>query len=276
MATDWIKIELTTPDKPEIVRMATLLKIDQDAVVGKVFRIWAWADQNSVNGANMAVTDAFIDRLTNKRGFATALREVGWLIGTDGGLTFPNFTRHNGSTAKGRAMENRKKNAQRERHKHPADCPDDDGTKPGTGQGTKTGTRDRDRDRDRDISDLAPAPAVAPERPPAPALVLLPSPAPKPPSDRPRNATLDALARATGSDPLQVPPNAWPGIAKALADIRAVCPSVTPSEIERRAANYRGHMRGATLTPPALAKHWALCDTAPNQPEETRGRATFA
>lgn len=85
---------------------------------------------------------------------------------------------------------------------------------------------------------------------------------------RPRNPLLDALASATGSNPLQVPPSAWGGFAKALAEIRAVSPDLTAEEIKRRAANYRSHMRDATLTAPALAKHWAKCEhpaTAPGQ-----------
>ena len=75
----------------------------------------------------------------------------------------------------------------------------------------------------------------------------------------------------------QVPPTAWSGIATALAQIRSVCPEVTPEELHRRAAHYRAHMRGATLTATALAKHWALCDRAPTTTAEpSKGRALFA
>lgn len=159
MATNWIKLEHTTPDKPEVVQIATLLKIDQDAVVGKLLRLWIWADQNSVDGSDMAVTAAFIDRLTNRRGFSAALRAAGWLHGEDGALTFGNFSRHNGATAKARAMENRKKQSQRERdetppetEKLPLDCPDDTGTN----DGTKMGTRGRGRGREGGGEDASP------------------------------------------------------------------------------------------------------------------------
>jgi len=60
---------------------------------------------------------------------------------------------------------------------------------------------------------------------------------------------------------MQVPPSAWSGIGKALSDIKSVCPELTIAEIQRRSANYRTHY-SATLTPSALAKHWALCDKA--------------
>ena len=100
---------------------------------------------------------------------------------------------------------------------------------------------------------------------------LISPPPPKPPkvpkplkSNHERNAILDALAVCGGGDPSQIVPSAWSGIAKALADITAVCPQVNPEEIARRSANYRSHMNSATLTPFALAKNWALCDK-PNQ-----------
>jgi len=115
----WIKIETTTPDKPEVVRMAAALRIDQDAVVGKLVRLWAWADANTVDGANVGVTLAFVDRITAQKGFARAMQAVGWLTGTDGELHFPGFDRHNGNTAKARAETNRRVADHRERNKQP-------------------------------------------------------------------------------------------------------------------------------------------------------------
>jgi hypothetical protein len=76
-----------------------------------------------------------------------------------------------------------------------------------------------------------------------------------------RKVLIDALAACGGADPLQIVASAWSGIGKALADIKGVCPQVTPEEIARRSANYRTHMSTDTiLTPHALAKNWALCD----------------
>lgn len=118
MAGDWIKVEHTTPDKPELVRMASALRADQDMVMGKLLRVWIWADANSVNGASIGVTEAFIDRLAVRRGFAAALRSVGWLAGEDGALTFPQFARHNGNSAKARVETNRRVTEHRERNKN--------------------------------------------------------------------------------------------------------------------------------------------------------------
>ncbi|NBW22754.1 MAG: hypothetical protein EBR82_83895, partial [Caulobacteraceae bacterium] len=109
MAGDWIKVEAATPDKPEVIAMAELLQIDQDAVVGKLIRIWLWADQQTFDGNaggnGVSVTFAFLDRCAHVTGFGKAMEAVGWLVREDDGrLSFPRFSRHNGTTAKTRAL----------------------------------------------------------------------------------------------------------------------------------------------------------------------------
>jgi len=116
MAGDWIKVEHTTPDKPEVVKLAGILGIDQDAVVGKLLRLWIWADQQSVSGNAITVTNSFLDRLVFCPGFAAGLVKVGWLNGREGLLSIPNFDRHNGQTAKNRANTNRRVANSRKAH----------------------------------------------------------------------------------------------------------------------------------------------------------------
>jgi len=79
MAGDWIKLEIATPDKPEVFQMAEILDIDPDEVTGKLFRIWIWADQQTFDGNARGVTKMLLDRITNKQGFASALEKVGWI-----------------------------------------------------------------------------------------------------------------------------------------------------------------------------------------------------
>ena len=116
MAGDWIKVEHTTPDKPEVVKLAGILGIDQDAVVGKLLRLWIWADQQSVSGNAITVTNSFLDRLVFCPGFAAGLVKVGWLNGREGLLSIPNFDRHNGQSAKNRANTNRRVANSRKAH----------------------------------------------------------------------------------------------------------------------------------------------------------------
>ena len=104
MAGDWIKIENVTPNKPEVWQMAEFLKIDPDAVVGKMVRIWVWADEQTYDGYAGSVTSALLDRITGLKGFTEAMLDCGWLLITSKGLVFPNFDRHNGQTGKQRGL----------------------------------------------------------------------------------------------------------------------------------------------------------------------------
>ncbi len=104
MAGEWIAIQNVTPDKPEVFRLAELLGIDPDAVLGKLCRIWIWADEQTYDGDALSVTKTSLDRLTFAPGFADALEKVGWLAPQGEGYTFPNFDRWNGQTAKKRAL----------------------------------------------------------------------------------------------------------------------------------------------------------------------------
>jgi hypothetical protein len=104
MAGDWIKFETSTSDKPEVWAIATKLEIDPDAVVGKLLRIWTWFDAHSEKGNAPSVTKALLDRRVGVTGFVTSMIDVGWMDETEGVLTIPNFVRHNGQTAKNRAL----------------------------------------------------------------------------------------------------------------------------------------------------------------------------
>jgi hypothetical protein len=112
MASNWIKIEVITPDKPEIYELSELLSLDPDAVLGKLIRIWAWADQQTIDGNAKSnatsVTKIAIDRMAFMPGFADAMLKVGWLKFESTVLVFPNFERHNGESSKKRALTNRR------------------------------------------------------------------------------------------------------------------------------------------------------------------------
>ena len=101
--------------------------------------------------------------------------------------------------------------------------------------------------RDQGSGTLAPAGAVAKE-------------ARKESGSRARNQLLDALVGIEAVSLDQVTRSKWSEAAKALADIREVCPALTAEEIQRRARNYRTHYPHAAATPSAIAKHWATCE----------------
>ena len=89
---------------PDVIAIGVRLNLDELAVVGRLWKVWSWADQHTTDGNAVRVTEVTLDRFANCSGFAAAMREVGWLEGRDGALTFPRFDRHNGQTAKNRAL----------------------------------------------------------------------------------------------------------------------------------------------------------------------------
>jgi hypothetical protein len=105
MAGDWIKIEENMPEKPEVWVMAEALSIEPDAIAGKLIRVWAWASRNcNGDGVTHVTVRSLLDRCAGVSGFANAMEKAGWLVIENGKLMFPNFDRHNGTTAKSRAL----------------------------------------------------------------------------------------------------------------------------------------------------------------------------
>lgn len=104
MAGDWIKLEHSTPDKPEVFRIAETLSIAPEHALGCLIRVWMWADQQIAKGNAVNVTETSVDRIARVDGFGSAMASAGWLATTTTGVEFPNFERHNGQTAKTRAL----------------------------------------------------------------------------------------------------------------------------------------------------------------------------
>lgn len=100
----WIKFDTATPNKPEVWQIASDLGIDPDAVVGKLLRVWAWFDEHTVDGNADSVTKKLLDRSVGVTGFCDAVVSSGWMLDDGATVSLPNFDRHNGQTAKNRAL----------------------------------------------------------------------------------------------------------------------------------------------------------------------------
>lgn len=105
MAGEWLKFDASTPDKPEVLAITVAMGWDDpDLTVGKLLRMWRWFDQQTIDGNAPGVTSALLDRLIGVSGLCAAMESVGWLEVYEGGIILPNFDRHNGKTAKNRAL----------------------------------------------------------------------------------------------------------------------------------------------------------------------------
>jgi hypothetical protein len=113
MAGDWIKMRIALADDPAVISIAARLSVDEFEVVGMLHHLWGWADTQSRDGHAPGVTNVWIDRYVRHAGFADAMVSVGWLGIDETGVTFPKFDRHNGETAKTRALAAERKRNQR-------------------------------------------------------------------------------------------------------------------------------------------------------------------
>jgi hypothetical protein len=112
MAGDWIKLDHSSPDKPEVWKMARMLKVTPEAVVGHLVRVWVWADQQCVNverggDAIVDIDPSTIDVVAHLQGFADAMLAVKWLRVENGMVVFPSLQSYISETAKIRALRNR-------------------------------------------------------------------------------------------------------------------------------------------------------------------------
>ena len=100
----WVRMRIGLADEPEVVRMAEALKLDPDAVVGKLLRVWGWAKRVTKDGRVASRARHVDDALARVTGFAAAMAEVGWLRVTEGGLEFPRFEVYLGQEARRRSL----------------------------------------------------------------------------------------------------------------------------------------------------------------------------
>lgn len=117
MAGDWLKVEKDTPEKPEILVVASRLGLSIADVFLACFRVWRWADSVTPDGAVRSVDPASLDALVHTPGLTQALIDVGWLQVRQGSLVVPNFNRHMGQSAKRRCQDSVRKMSAREADK---------------------------------------------------------------------------------------------------------------------------------------------------------------
>jgi hypothetical protein len=115
MAGDWIKMRGDLAEDPAVIGIAGRLGAEEDLIVGKLHRLWAWADRQSRDGHAASVTEVWVDRFVGRDGFASAMQAVGWLAVDATGISFPNFERHNGKTAKTRGLSANRQQSRRAR-----------------------------------------------------------------------------------------------------------------------------------------------------------------
>lgn len=208
MAGDWLPIRLDLHDDPAVIAIAGELGIDEHAVVGRLVKLWSWANRHLENGDARCVTEVWVDRYLATAGFAAAMLHAGWLRTRSGGIEFPNFDRWNSKGAKARLLTAKRMRKTRDAESDGASV-------------TKTSPQERRGEKRKKKDPPTPLPGDAgPERPPA--------------AMRPRNLLFDAIIDVTGADPK----DDGGRVGSAAAELAGYDPPFTPQDVRAFASRY--------------------------------------
>lgn len=117
MAIDWIKMRIDLQSHPKVVRILSAMrphdvqtKTDKFRVIGGLHAVWSVFDAHCEDGVLNGYTPSALDHIIGWEGFSDALLGVGWLVENDGvSLEMPEFSEHNGQSAKRRAEDQKRK-----------------------------------------------------------------------------------------------------------------------------------------------------------------------
>lgn len=95
---------------PKVVRILSATKSDKFRVIGGLHAVWSVFDAHCEDGVLNGYTPETLDHIIGWDGFSSALVTVGWLIENTGvSLAMPEFSEHNGQSAKRRAEDQKRK-----------------------------------------------------------------------------------------------------------------------------------------------------------------------
>jgi len=100
----WLKVEVETPNKPEMDRVMQLCGCSRAEAFFAFFKFYAWADATTDDGFIQFLTPEVVDNRAGMTKFGVALEDVGWLRYSAKGGQIENYERHNGKSAKRRAL----------------------------------------------------------------------------------------------------------------------------------------------------------------------------
>lgn len=104
MADDWIKARKKLTKDPRVLRVCRTLNVPRTQILGCLWEMWAYADDHAdADGFVMGMLSEELDSLVGVPGFTKALPPE-WMKVEPGGIRFPDYSSHNGSTAKARAL----------------------------------------------------------------------------------------------------------------------------------------------------------------------------
>ena len=104
-SSNWLKVQKHTWQKGEVRQVARVLQIDLANAFLAWFRLYAAFDELTADGSIPFYTAADADQDAGLPGAGMAFAQVGWLLFDENGCTVVNWGRHNGESAKARALK---------------------------------------------------------------------------------------------------------------------------------------------------------------------------
>lgn len=105
MGIPWIKVEKTTPNKPELRYIGRECSVSKGDAFLAWFLLWRYFDAHvDETGFLRFLGPEDCDDIAKVDGIGKALEEAGWLAFDETGVTIRNWTKHNGKSAKQRAL----------------------------------------------------------------------------------------------------------------------------------------------------------------------------
>lgn len=108
MAGDWLKLNYDLWEHRCTQHIVHETGLDEDSVVGKLARVWKWAQQQTTNGTVKPCSARMINSIARHEKFAEAMQSAGWLDIGDGFVKFTRWDQHNSKGAKQRALDQRR------------------------------------------------------------------------------------------------------------------------------------------------------------------------
>ncbi|TFW33590.1 hypothetical protein [Massilia horti] len=120
-------------DDPRISRICDQTGTSEATVIGGLYWLWSVADEHTESGFMRGLSRSAIDRKTKIPNFSSALSAVGWISEEPDGIMITRFDEHNGTSAKRRSCDARRKAASNvkvpplgaERFRHESGSPSD-------------------------------------------------------------------------------------------------------------------------------------------------------
>ncbi len=113
---DWIKVEKNTHEKKKMRDIAKLCGVSRSEAFMGWFTLWCWFDSETEDGFLPNLTPAECDEVSGIIGMGAALRKVEWVEFSDDGALIMKWSRHNGESAKKRALDAQRKADKRRGH----------------------------------------------------------------------------------------------------------------------------------------------------------------